>query len=116
MAYNESLAERIRLVMQEKQTSYVEKKMMGGLTFMVDDKMCVGIVGEQLMARIGPDPWEAAIARDGVNEMMFTGRSMKGYVFVDPEAMDRDEELTHWIQLALDHNPLAKASKKRKKK
>ncbi|MGK0365202.1 MAG: TfoX/Sxy family transcriptional regulator of competence genes [Saprospiraceae bacterium] len=103
-------------LLQEKEADFYEKKMFGGLCFMVDDKMCVGIVKEELMARIGTDAYEDALQIQGAKEMNFTGRAMKGYVFVEEHALESDEGLAHWIQLALNFNPLAKASKKRKKK
>ena len=83
---------------------------------MIDDKMCVGIVKDELMARIGPDKYEEALEKEGCKEMNFTGRPMKGYVFIEPEAMDMDKDLEYWVQLCLDFNPLAKSSKKKKKK
>ena len=116
MAFSELLADRIRQVLQEKKTDFIEKKMMGGLCFMVDNKMCVGIVKEELMARIGTEIYEDALKKDGAKEMNFTGRTMKGYVFVDSDGIDLDDDLEYWLQLALDFNPLAKASKKKKKK
>lgn len=83
---------------------------------MVDDKMLCGLVKDQLMARVGPDAYEGALARDHAHEMNFTGRAMKGYVFVDEGGMDMDDDLEYWIDLCLAFNPLAKASKKKKKK
>jgi len=114
MPFSQLLADRIRHVFEEKKVHYEEKKMMGGLCFMVDSKMCVGIVGEELMARIGPDKYEEALDMDGVREMNFTGRSMKGYVFVHPSATDFYDDLAEWLQMALDYNPIAKSSKKKK--
>ena len=117
MPFNEQLADRIRLVLKEKNASFEEKKMFGGICFMVDGKMCMGVANhEELMARIGPEQYEMALKKPGCKEMNFTGRSMKGYVFVEPEAIDMDDDLAYWVQLCLDFNPLAKASKKRKKK
>ncbi|KAA3621911.1 MAG: RNA methyltransferase [Bacteroidetes bacterium] len=116
MAYDEHLAERIQKILNEKKVNYFDKKMFGGVAFMVDDKMCVGIVKENLMARIGPDAYEAALTKDGCKEMSFTGRPMKGYVYVEPHAIDMDTDLEYWVQLCLDFNPLAKSSKKKKKK
>ena len=113
MAYDEYLADRIRNRLREKQVSYEEKKMMGGLTFMIDDKMCIGIVKNDLMARIDPDIYEEALNRKGCKEMNFTGRPMKGFVFVEPIGIDMDDELNDWIQLCLDYNPTAKSSKKK---
>ena len=113
MAYNELLADRISQLLKEKNIEFHEKKMMGGLTFMVDDKMCVGIVKENLMARIGPEIYEEALKEKGALVMDFTGRPMKGYVFIKPEGVDMDEELEYWIQLCLDYNPFAKSSRKK---
>ncbi len=87
---------------------------MGGLTFMVNDKMCVGIINDDLMARIDPEIYEEALTRKGVREMDFTKRPMKGWIYVGPEGIDSEEELASWIQLALDFNPKAKSSKRRK--
>ena len=81
---------------------------------MVDDKMCFGIVGDQMMARINPEHWEECLAKEGCSEMNFTGRSLRGFVYVDPEAIDKEEDLESWIQICLDFNPLAKSSKKKK--
>jgi len=115
MAYNEYFADRIRLVLKDKGISFFDKKMMGGLTFMVDDKMCVGILKDNLMARIDPEIYEDALTRKGCREMDFTGRPMKGFVLIEPEGIDMDEDLEYWIQLALDYNPKAKSSKSKKK-
>ena len=81
---------------------------------MVDDKMCIGIIKNELMARIGPNAYPQALKKKGCKEMKFTGRPLKGYVNVEPSAIDLDEELEYWIQLCLDYNPLAKSSKKKK--
>ena len=88
--------------------------MMGGLAFMLNNKMCVGIVKDQLMARVGPENYARCLSRAGCHEMNFTGRPMNGYVFVDGEALDRDKELDYYLDLAVEFNPMAKASKKKK--
>lgn len=114
MAYDEHLADRVHQYLKDKNVNFFEKKMFGGLCFMVENKMCIGVVKEELMARIGPDRYEEALTKNGCSEMNFTGRPMKGYVFLKDEATDLDDDLEYWVQLALDFNPLAKASKKRK--
>ena len=114
MAYDEHLAERIRSILDARKINYLDKKMMGGLVFMVDDKMCIGIVKDNLMARIGEEKYPEALQKDGCKEMNFTGRPLKGYVFVEPQAVDMEDELEYWVTLCMDFNPLAKASKKRK--
>lgn len=113
MAFNEHLAERIEKVFKEKRVKFEKKKMMGGLCFMVNDKMCVGIVKDQLMARVAPDMYAAALEKKGCREMDFTGRPMKGFVFVAPDGIDMDNDLEYWIQFCLDYNPKAKSSKKK---
>lgn len=115
MAYDHHLADRIRQALADKNVAYQEKEMMGGLTFMVDDKMCVGIIKDDLMARVGPEAHEAALARPGARTMDFTKRPMPGYIFVSPEGVDEEAVLAEWVQLCLDYNPRAKASKKKRK-
>lgn len=98
--------------MQEKQVAFNEKKMKGGLIFMVNNKMCVSIVKDKLIARIDPDIFEKTLAKLGCREMDFTGRPMKGYVFIEPDGVYMDSDLEYWIQLSLDFNPKAKSGKK----
>ena len=113
MAYNELLADRIRNVLSDRKIVAEEKKMMGGLCFMVDDKMCVGVIKDGLMARIDPEIYNQALKVKGCREMDFTGRPMKGFVQVDPVGTDMDEDLSYWIDLCLEFNPKAKSSKKK---
>jgi len=119
MAYDELLADRIRCFFFESKADFVEKRMMGGLCFMVDDKMCCGIhtdktTGEnKLMARVGPDEYEIALEHPDSAHMDFTGRSMKGFVFILEKGLATEKQLNHWLQLCLDFNPLAKSSKKK---
>lgn len=114
MAYDEFLVDRVRNILNDKKVYSEEKKMMGALTFMVDNKMCVGVIKDNLMARIDPEIYEEALTKEGAKEMDFTGRPMKGYVFISPEGVDMGEDLEYWIQLCLDFNPKAKSSKKKK--
>lgn len=113
MAYDEKLADRIRESLEDVK-KVKEKAMMGGLTFMVNDKMCIGIIKGEMMCRIDPELQEEALARQGCRIMDFTGRPMKGYVMVDDTGMRSKKDFDHWIQLALDFNKRAKSSKKKK--
>lgn len=113
MAYNEVLAERIRIALMKKKTKSIEKKMMGGLCFMVDDKMCVGVIKDSMMIRIDPEIYEKALTKKGCREMDFTGKPMKGFAFVEEEGIMFDKDLEYWIKLCLDYNPKAKSSKKK---
>ena len=114
MAYDEHLADRVRQIFAEQHVMTEEKRMMGGLCFMVNDKMCTGISGDMLMARIDPEIYPQALTRPGAREMDFTGRPMRGFVFVEAEAIDEDADLQDWVQLCIDFNPRARSSKKRK--
>ncbi len=122
MPYDELIADRIRQAFHDSNTSFEEKKMFGGLCFMVDNKMCCGVHWDKkketdlLMARIGEAASEDAMKRMGCHPMDFTGRPMRGYVFVTPDGYDLDEDLAYWIGLCVTFNPLAKASAKKKKK
>ena len=114
MAYNEFLADRIRQAFKDKGIDPEEKKMMGGICYMVNDKMCAGVIEDKLMARLDPDIYEDAIKKKGCRPMDFTGRPMKGFVYVEPEGIDMDDDLAEWVQLCLDYNPKAKSSRKKK--
>lgn len=122
MAYDEHTAERIGNVLTEKGVDFSERNMMGGRIFFVDSKMLCGIhidkkFGDQLlMARIGEEAYKKVIDKPECLPMDFTGRPMRGYIFVIPDGVDMDDDLAYWIQLCLDFNPLAKASPRKKKK
>lgn len=111
MAYNQKLADRIRKRLADVK-KVKEKEMMGGLTFMVNDKMCVGIIRDELMCRIDPGVQEVALSKTGCRIMDFTGRPMKGYVMVDETGMKSRVDFDHWIGLCLEFNKKAKSSKK----
>jgi TfoX/Sxy family transcriptional regulator of competence genes len=113
MAYDEQLAERVRNAFRNARVTFEEKRMMGGLCFMVDGKMCVGVDKQRLMARIDPAGYEAALNRRGCVPMDFTGRPMRGFVFVNSDGLGTDRELNDWIKLALDFNPRAQSSRKK---
>lgn len=113
MAYNERLANRIREYLSEL-PNVEEKTMMGGLTFMVNDKMCIGIIKDEMMCRIDPGFHERAVEIQGCRTMDFTKRPMKGYVMVDETGMKSKKEFEFWINLALEFNKIAKSSKSKK--
>ncbi|MFT5132136.1 MAG: hypothetical protein ACI9SC_000600 [Gammaproteobacteria bacterium] len=98
MAYDEGLAQRLREQFQER-VDVEEKKMFAGVCFMVSNHMCCGIVGETLMARVGPANYEECPGHQHASEMDFTGKTMKGMVYVSPEGFEDDSELAHWINL-----------------
>ena len=115
MPYNEKLADRTREIISRTHKNVEEKKMFGGLCFMVNDKMCVGVEQDRMMVRLNPEGYEELLEKEGVTPMDFTGKVMKGYVFVDIDALNTKSKLEYWIGLALDYNKIAKAAKKKKK-
>ncbi len=114
MAYNENLANRVREQLVNLQ-NIEEKEMMGGLVFMYNDKMCVGIIKDELMCRIAPELHETVVEKLGCRTMDFTKRPMKGYILIEEIGMKTQKDLDYWIGLALDFNKHAKSSKKNKK-
>lgn len=111
MAYDEHLADRVRSALKRMKMRFEEKRMMGGLCFMVAGKMCVGVEKERLMARIDPAIYDAALGKKGCVAMDFTGRPMRGFVFVNPPGLTTSDDLDYWLKLALQFNPKAKSSK-----
>jgi TfoX/Sxy family transcriptional regulator of competence genes len=115
MAYNENLADRVREIISVTHENIIEKKMFGGLCFMVNDKMCVGVETSRLMVRFDPALTLEIMEKDGVRPMDFTSKVMKGFAFVDIEQLNTKKKLEYWVNLALAYNKMAKASKKKKK-
>lgn len=120
MAYDEYLVDRVKHVLKEKKVSFETKKMFGGLCFMIDEKMCIGVDvdketdASRLMCRIGDNAYEDALQKQGCSEFNMTGSPMKGFVFVSAEGIDMQEDLEYWIQQCLIFNPFAKKSKKKR--
>lgn len=114
MAFDEKLANRIRESLADIPKT-TEKFMFGGVCFMVDDKMCMGVVKDEMMCRIDPEVYETALEKNGCREMVFTGKPMKGYVFISEEGMKTKKQFDYWVDLCLDFNKRAKSSKKKKK-
>lgn len=100
MPYDEGLAQRLRETYHGT-PNVIEKKMFGGLAFMVDGHMSCGIVKDTLMARVGPEQYREALDKPHAREMDFTGRSLKGFVYVAPEGFASDADLAEWVELSL---------------
>ena len=113
MAYDSDIADRVTDMLVARRVPFEKKAMMGGLCFMVNDKMCLGVLDSRLMVRLDPAEEAASLESPGCKPMDFTGRPMKGYVFVHPEGHDSEVQLRHWVDIALAFNPKAKASKRR---
>jgi TfoX/Sxy family transcriptional regulator of competence genes len=115
MAYNEILTNRVRASLAHI-PRVEEKKMFGGIAFMVNGKMCISAGEDKLMCRIDPAIHEKALKRKGCRTVMMKGREYKGYVHVSQEGMRTKKDFDYWIELALDYNDKAKASTRKKKK
>lgn len=114
MAYNEKMADRVREKLLETEFDIVEKRMFGGLCFMVNNKMCVCVETDRLLIRLDPGRYEEFLEMDGVTEMDFTKKPMKGYVYVSDAVLTSKKQLSYWIDLALAFNKVAKASPKKR--
>jgi TfoX/Sxy family transcriptional regulator of competence genes len=97
MAYDEALAQRVREALRGE-AGITEKKMFGGIAFLQAGHMFVGVAGDSLMARVGPANYDAALRTKGVREMDFTGKPMRGYVFVDTEGLRAPGQVRRWVR------------------
>ena len=113
MPYNEQLATRLRKAL-DGQPALEEKKMMGGLTFMVDGKMCLGVMKDELMCRIDPTEYAEALQRKGCHEMAFGGRPLKSFVLIAAADIQAAADFNYWIRRALAYNKIAPAAKPKK--
>lgn len=116
MSYNENLSLRIEKLLIQLNVIFIEKKMFGGNAFMINDKMCFGIVGNELMLRVLDEEYEALLEKNHVRPMDFTGRIMKGFVYIDEQALKTESDLSHWIQFGLDFAERGTVKSKKNKK
>lgn len=98
MTYDEALAKRVRKLAGDAD----ERKMFGGLAFMINGKMVCGVLSNELVVRVEPDKYEEALKRIGVREMDFTGKPLKGFVYVGPAGYKTDKDLKSWVDLGLE--------------
>ena len=115
MAYNEKLAGRIREVLKGKR-GLVEKKMFGGIAFMLKDKMFVGIAKNDLMIRVLNEKYEECLKKPHAREMDFTGRPLKGFLFISEEGIKTKKQLSKWIDLGIEYVQKSPPKMPKKKK
>lgn len=115
VAYNEELAERVRVVLAER-TDVEEKKMFGGLTFMVAGQMCCGVLKDDMIVRIEPGDFDALVAQPHVRPFDFSGRPMQGMLYVEDRALSDPEVLRTWVRRGTDYVAAHPATGKRKKR
>jgi TfoX/Sxy family transcriptional regulator of competence genes len=97
LAFDEGLAQRIRDHLDDRR-GVTERKMFGGAAFMIGGNMCCGVVGDELMVRVGPDAYDEALRRPHAREMDFTGKPMRGMLYVGTKGIDTDKDLATWIE------------------
>lgn len=114
MSYNEKLTDNVRELIAATDRKVEEKKMFGGLCFMVDDKMCVGVNTGRMMVRLDPAIYEEVLEQEGCVPMVHGGKMMKGYVYVSESVLTTKKKLEYWINLALAFNLVAQPAKKKK--
>jgi TfoX/Sxy family transcriptional regulator of competence genes len=114
MAYDEELAERIRALAKSRR-GLTEKRMFGGLAILDKGKMACGVLGKELVVRVGPDRHGDALSKPHVRPMDFTGRAMKGFVYVSAEGLVSKKELTFWFEAGLAGAASGKPSKAKSK-
>jgi TfoX/Sxy family transcriptional regulator of competence genes len=103
MAYSEAVAGRVRAALKGKR-NVTEKKMFGGIAFMVRGHMTIGVQDDELMVRVGPDGYADALAQPAARKMDFTGKPLKGYVYVGPKGFTTAKVLEAWVERALAFN------------
>ncbi|WP_300674449.1 TfoX/Sxy family protein [Soonwooa sp.] len=114
MAYDINLADRIREYLSEiPNLNIIEKKMFGGLAFLVDEKMCVNVSGDNLMLRYNPDLEEEVSSRIGFLPMIMKGKQMDGFCYVEPEGFRKANDFNYWMKISLEYNKIAKKAKKK---
>ncbi|MGH9948177.1 MAG: TfoX/Sxy family protein [Pyrinomonadaceae bacterium] len=102
MAFDETLGRRIAASLEATSVEFVEKRMFGGLGFMINDKMCIGVVKDDLMVRVLEDKFDDVLAMPNVRPMDFTGRTMKGFVYVEADGIRDAHSLKTFVDLALE--------------
>jgi TfoX/Sxy family transcriptional regulator of competence genes len=115
MAYNQNTANRIAEQLLDQNIAFEEKKMFGGIAFMLNEKMCIGVVKDELMLRILYEKYETVLEQDYAKPMQFTGKAMKGFVFVEPEGFETDQHLAQWVQYGVEFGKFGTVKSKNNK-
>jgi TfoX/Sxy family transcriptional regulator of competence genes len=115
MAHNDDLTHRVKAALAGV-SPVDEKRMFGGTAFMVHGKMCVTVNQDRIMCRIDPALHDAALERTGCRTVIMKGRPYRGYVYVDAAVLTTESDLEYWVGLALDYNPKARASTRKRRR
>ena len=114
MAYNETLANRIAEQLLDAGANFREKKMFGGLCFMIDEKMCLGVVKQELMLRVLDERYNDVLEMNYAKPMKFTGKEMKGFVFVEEGGYESTKDLKKWIDMGIEFSRFGIVKTKKK--
>lgn len=101
MVYNEQLASKIRALVATRK-GWTEKKMFGGIAFMFNGKMCCGVIKDDLLVRVGPEQNDKALSLPNSRPMDFTGKPMKGFIYVDSKGWSKEDSLKKWVDMGID--------------
>src|SRR6185437_14994329 len=112
MSYNENLTHMIRKALKEKGVHFIEKRMFRGISFMVNNKICLSAGDDEMLCRIDPSLHEKLITKKGCRTMVMKGREYKGYVLVKEDVLQTKNDLDYWIKLALDFNKIITTNSK----
>ena len=115
MAYNETLSLRIAEQLMDQKIPFEEKKMFGGIAFMINDKMCIGVLKDEIMLRVMDEHYESLLEINHVKPMEFTGRTMRGFLFIEEPAYHQDKALRRWIAYAQEFGEKGVVKSKKKK-
>lgn len=115
MAYNEELSVRVQKRLLELNVDFFEKKMFGGNVFMINDKMCIGIVKDELMLRVLDSEYETLLEKNHIRPMDFTGKIMDGFIYIEEEGLKKESELNQWINHGLEFAKFGMLKSKKKK-
>lgn len=115
MAYNELLSIRIAEALMKINISFDEKKMFGGLAFMIKDKMCIGVMKDEILLRVMEEHYETLLEKNHVKPMAFTGRTMRGFLLLEEPAFHTDQDLIRWMDYALEFGEKGVLKSKKKK-
>ena len=112
MSYDESIAQRVRAVLANR-AEVIERKMFGGLTFLVRGNMCCGVLGSDLVVRVGPEKYRAVLAQPHAREMDFIGRALRGLVYIDRRGINSDQDLRTWVDRGIEFTASLPAKQRR---
>lgn len=112
MAYNEKIADKIRIALNGTK-NLVEKKMFGGIAFMVNDKMCLGVYKDDIMLRCEPERMEELLSKQGVRPFDLTSKPMKGWLLINEDGISTKKNFDYWIQIAVESSKKTTTKKKK---